>query len=134
MFGDRHVLSQALVNLLDNAVKYGPEGGTISVSVADGRDGPELTVADGGPGFPAEFREKVVQRFYRLDASRNTRGSGLGLSLVAAAAKLHGATLPLDDNMPGLRATIAFPRPPVDARPAKSHTPAASPLLRESSG
>ena len=71
--------------------------------------GPELTVADTGPGVPAEHRELVLERFARLESSRNTPGSGLGLSLVAAAAGLHQAELRLGDNSPGLRVTLAFP-------------------------
>ncbi|WP_029459953.1 sensor histidine kinase [Solidesulfovibrio alcoholivorans] len=108
--GNRHLLSQALANLLDNAVKYTPAGGTIALSVAAPATGPELTVADTGPGVPAEHRELVLERFARLESSRNTPGSGLGLSLVAAVAGLHRAALRLADNAPGLRVTLAFPR------------------------
>lgn len=107
--GDRHLLSQALANLLDNAIKCTPEGGQIGVSLSTGPDGPMLTVADNGPGIPPEFRDKVLERFFRLDASRSTPGSGLGLSLVAAVARLHDARLELADNHPGLKVTITFP-------------------------
>ncbi len=108
--GNRHLLSQALANLLDNAVKYTPAGGAIALSLAAPATGPELTVADTGPGVPAEHRELVLERFARLESSRNTPGSGLGLSLVAAVAGLHRAALRLEDNAPGLRVTLAFSR------------------------
>ncbi|HML54277.1 MAG TPA: ATP-binding protein [Solidesulfovibrio magneticus] len=107
--GNRHLLSQALANLLDNAVKYTPDGGRVTLSLTAGPAGPELTVADTGPGIPPEHREFVLERFTRLESSRNTPGSGLGLSLVAAAAGLHQAELRLGDNSPGLRVTLAFP-------------------------
>ena len=68
----------------------------------------EITVADNGPGIPAAFREKVLQRFFRLEASRTTPGNGLGLSAVAAIATLHGARLVLNDNQPGLRCVLHF--------------------------
>lgn len=107
--GDRHLLSQALANLLDNAVKYTPEGGAIRIAIGTTGDKPTLCVADSGPGIPPELHEKVLERFFRLDASRSTPGSGLGLSLVAAVARLHNATLLLEDNKPGLKVTLAFP-------------------------
>ena len=68
-----------------------------------------VTVVDAGSGIPADERQRVLRRFYRLDASRSTPGSGLGLSLVAAVVKLHGAQIFLEDNEPGLRAVIMFP-------------------------
>lgn len=110
--GNRQLLSQALANLLDNAVKYTPEGGRITLSVSDSANGagPVLAVADDGPGIPPEHREEVLRRFVRLEQSRSSPGNGLGLSLVNAVARLHGATLTLDDNNPGLRIEIAFPR------------------------
>lgn len=108
--GNRHLLSQALANLLDNAVKYTPEGGAITVTLVVAAEGPQLTVADTGPGVPAQYRDLVLERFARLESSRNTPGSGLGLSLVAAAAGLHQAALRLEDNNPGLRVTLAFAR------------------------
>jgi signal transduction histidine kinase len=106
--GDRNLLAQALTNLLDNAVKYTPPGGRITVELTNNPTGPVLSVADSGPGIPAELRGKVLERFFRIDTSRSTPGSGLGLSLVAAVAGLHNATLTLDDNHPGLRVILSF--------------------------
>jgi signal transduction histidine kinase len=108
--GNRSLISQALANLIDNAIKYTPKGGHIAVSTTLTPQGADLTVADTGPGIPAEQRAHVIERFVRLEESRNSPGTGLGLSLVAAVARLHGAVLALDDNAPGLKATIHFPR------------------------
>ena len=115
--GNRQLLFQAVANLIDNAVKYGAEGQHISVEVAGGPPAPLITVADFGLGIPAAERGHVLERFVRLDASRTTPGSGLGLSLVAAIARQHGATLELADTRPGeqppgLTATLRFPPEP----------------------
>jgi signal transduction histidine kinase len=106
--GDPVLLAQAIGNLIDNAVKYTPTGGEISVEVSrtDGTVG--ITVADNGPGIPDAEKPKVPARFYRGDASRGTPGVGLGLSLVAAVAKVHGGALELTDNHPGLRARMGL--------------------------
>ena len=117
--GNRSLISQALANLVDNAIKYTPTGGHISVWPAVTPEGVELTVADTGPGIPATDRARVVERFVRLEASRNSPGTGLGLSLVAAVARLHNARLILEDNAPGLKAIIRFPRPPLFPRAAQ---------------
>ncbi|MGD2172910.1 MAG: HAMP domain-containing sensor histidine kinase [Gammaproteobacteria bacterium] len=103
---DRDLLFQALINLLDNAVKYTPDGGEVSLELK--RDGPvvDIVVSDSGPGIAEEERDKVVQRFYRLESSRSTPGSGLGLSLVMAVARLHHAELIFADNDPGLKVTL----------------------------
>ncbi len=106
--GNRHLLSQAVANLLDNAVKYVPSGGHVRLAVTPGEDGPLLIVADDGPGIPEDFRDKATQRFSRYEASRSAPGSGLGLSLVAAVAQLHDAELRLEDNRPGLKVALAF--------------------------
>jgi signal transduction histidine kinase len=105
---NRHLLAQALSNLLDNAVKYTPNGGRVCLAIERGPGGPMITVADSGPGIPHADRERVLQRFVRLDATRSTPGNGLGLSLVDAVAKLHRAELSLADNRPGLRVSLAF--------------------------
>jgi signal transduction histidine kinase len=107
--GDRQLLAQAIGNLLDNAVKYTPDGGSIRLQAE--RDGDQVLVAvsDSGPGIPEDERAKVTQRFYRGDASRHAEGVGLGLSLVDAVARLHGGALRLEGNNPGLRAILALP-------------------------
>jgi signal transduction histidine kinase len=104
----RELLSQALANLLDNAVKHTPAGGRISVRVAAAGAEVVLTVADTGPGIPRADRARVLERFVRLEECRHSPGAGLGLSLVAAVAKLHGATLRLEDNAPGLLVELCF--------------------------
>jgi signal transduction histidine kinase len=104
----RQLLSQALANLLDNAVKHTPAGGRISVRVAAAGAEVVLTVADTGPGIPRPDRARVLERFVRLEECRHSPGAGLGLSLVAAVAKLHGATLRLEDNAPGLLVELRF--------------------------
>jgi signal transduction histidine kinase len=108
--GDRNLLFQAVANLLDNAIKYTPAQGAICMSVVEDDSVIRIVIADSGPGIPETAREKVFQRFFRLDASRATSGSGLGLSLVAAVAKLHGMAISLEDNKPGLWITLAFPK------------------------
>lgn len=110
--GYGQLLSQAVSNLVDNAVKYTGEGGAVTVTVHDtnGDDGPAVTVADTGPGIPPEHRDAVLRPFIRLETSRNSPGNGLGLSLVAAVARLHRARLLLSDNQPGLRISLVFPR------------------------
>ncbi|HEX3810052.1 MAG TPA: HAMP domain-containing sensor histidine kinase [Rhizomicrobium sp.] len=108
--GNQNLLSQALANLIDNAIKYTPVGGTVRVSLEETADNVELSVSDTGAGIPAEARARVIDRFVRLEPSRNTPGTGLGLSLVAAVARLHDASFELSDNGPGLKAVIRFPR------------------------
>jgi signal transduction histidine kinase len=106
--GDRNLLFQAAANLVDNAIKYSPRGGRIALCAQVRAGLAEIGVADTGPGIPKDLRQKVFQRFFRLDGSRSTSGSGLGLSLVHAVAALHGAEIRLDDNDPGLRVTLSF--------------------------
>ncbi len=113
--GDRDLLFQAVTNLLDNAVKYTPEGGRVALEVKRTEDAVDVTVSDSGSGIPAEERDKVLQRFYRLERSRRAPGSGLGLSLVAAVARMHHAALLLEDNAPGLKATLRFLARPVQS-------------------
>lgn len=107
--GDRDLLFQAVANLVDNAIKYTPIGGHIVLGLRPAGEAVELSVADTGPGIPADQRERVFDRFHRLESSRSTPGSGLGLSLVRAVARLHGATIRLTDNAPGLRVALALP-------------------------
>ncbi|ODT15160.1 MAG: two-component sensor histidine kinase [Mesorhizobium sp. SCN 65-12] len=107
--GDRELLTQLFANLVENAMRHCPRGTAIALSVTR-RTGHILAeVSDNGPGIPAEERDKVFQRLYRLDDSRSTPGSGLGLSLVRAIADLHGASIGLEDRHPGLAVIVSFP-------------------------
>lgn len=105
--GDRHLLSQAIANLLDNALKYAG-GGTIRIRVFDCEGRAVLEVADCGQGIPEADRDAVFDRFVRLEPSRSTPGNGLGLSLVRAIARRHGGSVALEDNQPGLRVRLEF--------------------------
>ena len=108
--GDRELLAQALVNLIENAQAHTPRGTHIEIC-AEAADGTvRLVVADNGPGVPEEQRARIVERFIRLEGSRSGPGHGLGLNLVLAIATLHGGTLRFADNRPGLRATLELPR------------------------
>ena len=100
------LLRQAVGNMLDNAVKYSTPGGRIEVKVIPVAGGADILVADSGPGIPEDERSVVVERFGRLERDQDTPGSGLGLSIAAAAARLHGGKLRLEDNAPGLRAVL----------------------------
>ena len=108
--GNRSLVSQALANLVDNAIKYTPAGGRVTIRPAVSFQGVDLCVADTGPGIPPAERPRVVERFVRLEASRHSPGTGLGLSLVQAVAHFHNAELILEDNSPGLKVTLRFPR------------------------
>lgn len=107
--GDRDLLGQILANLIENALRHTPPGTPITLGLARHGDRVVLSVADHGPGIPAAERDKVLQRLYRLERSRTTPGSGLGLSLVAVIADLHDAHLTLGDNDPGLVVALALP-------------------------
>jgi signal transduction histidine kinase len=111
--GSRELLGQAMANLLDNALKYGASAGETpqAIAVAARRAGDEarIMVADRGPGIPEAERGHVLERFVRLETARSRPGFGLGLSLAAAVARLHGGTLQLEDNEPGLRVVLALP-------------------------
>jgi signal transduction histidine kinase len=109
VYGDRELLAQALTNLLDNALKYTSPGGHIDLQIRRDANRVIVTVADSGPGIPTEARERVLQRFARLDESRSMPGNGLGLALVRAIADQHDAKLVLSDNAPGLRVTLTLP-------------------------
>jgi signal transduction histidine kinase len=107
--GHVQFLSQMLSNLIDNAVKYAASGGELSINVAAVSGEARLIVADRGPGVPPERRGEALKRFGRLDAARSQPGSGLGLSLAATIARLHGGRLALEDNAPGLRVVVILP-------------------------
>ena len=107
--GDKNLLTSALVNLIDNALKYAGSGATVRVRATQGRDTVSMMVQDDGPGIPLAERSRVIERFYRLDRSRNLPGNGLGLSIVTAIASLHWGKLYLEDAAPGLIARIVLP-------------------------
>ena len=106
--GDKNLLGQMMSNLLENAMRHTPAGSEITLSLYRANDRPVIEVADNGPGIPEHARTKVLQRLYRLDASRHTPGNGLGLSLVEGVVKLHGGQIALLDNAPGLRVRITL--------------------------
>lgn len=109
LHGDRDLLFQALANALDNAVKYTPADGVVSIALVRCPGGAEITVSDSGPGIPADDHDRVFGRFFRLEPDRGSPGNGLGLSLVRAVAGLHDAEIRLDDNEPGLRMVLTLP-------------------------
>jgi len=106
--GDRQLLGQAILNLVDNAIKYTPDGGAIRAELKCNKDGVLLVVADTGGGVPEEMLGQVTQRFFRADTSRQTPGNGLGLSLVEAVATLHHGSLLLENTHPGFRVTLGL--------------------------
>ena len=108
--GDPRLITQLLVNLIDNAIRHTPAGTNIALQVRLDRDRPVLAVADTGPGIPSAEMGNVLKPFYRLEASRTTEGSGLGLNLVAAIAKQHRAELKLSSIAPGLLVEVVFPK------------------------
>jgi signal transduction histidine kinase len=110
LHGNRELVGQALANLLDNAIKHGDGEVKIEAHAEAGRV--LFTVSDRGPGIPEKDRERVLERFVRLEVSRSRPGAGLGLSLAVAVARLHGGELILEDNAPGLRVTLAIPGQP----------------------
>ena len=118
--GNRELIGQALANLVDNALKYGAakEAGLarvkpdVVISARRAGESVELTVADRGPGIEPTDRARVLDRFVRLEGSRSRPGSGLGLSLAAAVARMHGGTVELEDNKPGLRVRVILPAEP----------------------
>ncbi|MGH6967083.1 MAG: sensor histidine kinase, partial [Phenylobacterium sp.] len=109
--GDPELLTQMLVNLVENALRHAGAAARIEVRASRTEGAALLSVSDNGPGVPAGERERLFDRFYRLERSRSTSGNGLGLALVAAVAKLHAADVRLLDAGPGLEATVTFPRP-----------------------
>ena len=108
-YGDREMIQQAVVNLLENALKFSPPEGVIRLAASVVANRVEILVGDAGPGIPAAERDQAVERFFRGEQARSTPGSGLGLALVQAVAVLHGGSLALEDNAPGLRAILRLP-------------------------
>jgi signal transduction histidine kinase len=109
--GDRDLIFDAIANLVDNAIKHGRAGGQVVVANENIDGKPVISIADDGSGIPADQYEHVFKRFYRLEHSRGTPGNGLGLSLVAAVARLHGARIEMLDNSPGLKLKLWFSAP-----------------------
>jgi len=110
VLGDKELLTQLFANLIENAIRHSPEGTRIGIDLKGEGERYVATVWDTGPGIPTEETENVFRRLYRLERARTTPGSGLGLSLVAAIADLHGAHICLKDNEPGLSIEVSFPR------------------------
>ena len=108
--GDHELLVQLVANLIENVIQHCPPGTAIHLALTGSQRRPILTVADNGPGIPGDEHENVFRRFYRLERERSTPGHGLGLSLVQAITDLHGATVDLTDNGPGLKVAITFPQ------------------------
>ena len=108
VLGDKDLMMQLLVNLIENSVRHCPAGTTITLDADEYHGEPWFSVSDNGPGIPFEFREKVFERMYRLEESRTTPGSGLGMTFVKAVADLHSADIITCDNGPGLSVTIKF--------------------------
>ncbi|MEA3040743.1 MAG: hypothetical protein QOC65_232 [Sphingomonadales bacterium] len=108
--GNRELIGQAVSNLIDNALKYAAGGGSIRIGAGEDESSIRFWVADRGAGIPAERREEALRKYRRLDEARASEGSGLGLALVRAVARLHGGELVLEDNSPGLRAVLILPR------------------------
>jgi len=111
VWGDRELLTQMIANVIENAMKHSPTGASIGLVTSESPSTIAVAVSDSGPGIPTEERARVFQRFYRLERSRSTPGSGLGLSLVEAIAALHQMGIELTDNGPGLRVTLRFHAP-----------------------
>jgi len=105
----RELLSQAIANLIDNAIRHGAAGGEVNVALSGTEAGVVIAVADRGPGIPPEDRAQALKRFGRLDSARSTPGAGLGMALIEAVARLHGGEFELRDNRPGLVARIVLP-------------------------
>jgi signal transduction histidine kinase len=108
--GNRQLLGRALANLIDNSLKYAAAGGSIALSAVDRGEEVEIVVSDRGPGIPAELRDDAIRKYRRLEEARTTEGSGLGLALARAVARLHGGELFLEDNSPGLKARLVLRR------------------------
>ena len=110
IIGDRQLLGQAMVNLIENAIRHTPTGTRIEIGVVSTKAATMLTVTDDGPGIPADQRKLALRRFGRLNISRHDVGHGLGLALIDAIVRLHRGTLSLEDAGPGLRVVLSLPR------------------------
>jgi signal transduction histidine kinase len=119
-WGDGDLLSEMLANLLDNAIRHTPQGSHIEVSLLNHGSQLVVSVADDGPGVPPAEREWIFRRFYRAEGGISMAGTGLGLSLVAAVAELHGMKFSAADNMPGLRMTLTLERGVLNTRRPRS--------------
>ena len=108
--GNRQMIGRAAANLMDNALKYAGDGGSIGLAARDRGDGVEIIVCDRGPGIPPELREDAIRKYRRLEEARTTDGSGLGLAMARAVARLHGGDILLEDNEPGLRVRLVLRR------------------------
>jgi len=134
----RRVLSEMIFNLCDNAVKYNKPGGEVTVSVEDRPEGVVLTVRDTGIGIPYAHRNRVFERFYRVDKShsREIGGTGLGLSIVKHGAMLHGATIALDSEVGvGTTISVTFGKPgqqPKELKEPKEPVPEPEPEYERS--
>jgi signal transduction histidine kinase len=106
--GEKNLLTQAFTNILDNAIKFSSKGGRVDISCEQREGAIDIIIADDGVGIPADYRDKVFEKFFRLEQSRNTKGNGLGLSLVEAIAQIHNAQVILSDNHPGLQVCLRF--------------------------
>jgi signal transduction histidine kinase len=112
--GNRQMIGRAVANLIDNALKYGAGGGSLGLSASDHGDSVEIVVSDQGPGIPQHLREDAVRKYRRLEEARTTEGSGLGLAMARAVARLHGGDIMLEDNDPGLRVRLLLRRERTD--------------------
>jgi signal transduction histidine kinase len=121
--GDAELLAQLFVNLVENAIRHSGDAATVTLRLERRHGQAVAAVCDRGPGVPAEERQKVLRRFYRLESSRTTPGAGLGLALVSAIAALHGADFSLDDNRPGVCATLRLTLLGPDVQPGPRPTP-----------
>ena len=110
ILGDRELLTQMFANLIENAIRHCPAGSRIELGLSEQADRIVASVADNGPGIPVAERERVFRRLYRLEKSRSSPGTGLGLSLVRAIVELHEGTILMEDAAPGLRVVVDFPR------------------------
>jgi signal transduction histidine kinase len=117
LLGDKTLLRQMIVNLIENCIQHTHSGANIAIELGRDETGVYAIIADDGPGVPEWAREKIFRRFFRLDQSRQSRGNGLGLSLVSAIAKHHGIALTVSDNNPGLRVLLRFQKDAVMTDP-----------------